>query len=94
MVYPGSRSTGRLVNPMIFGGLPTLPSVVYPDSPGSYPGSGRDTETCEECRARQDPNVMYLMDPCDDKCRGGFKFPDLPRPVSYTHLTLPTIYSV
>ena len=73
MAYPGSRSTGRLVNPAIFGGLPTLADVV------GYPGAGRDTETYEECQARQDPNVLNIMDPCQGKPHGGFKLPDLPR---------------
>ena len=73
MAYPGSRSTGRLVNPNIFGGLPTLADVV------GYPGSGRNTETYEECQARQDPNVLNIMDPCQGKPSGGFRLPDLPR---------------
>lgn len=73
MAYPGSRSTGRLVNPAIFGGLPTLADVV------GYPGAGRDTETYEECQARQDPNVLNIMDPCQGKRHGGFKLPEFPR---------------
>ena len=73
MAYPGSRSAGRLVNPAIFGGLPTLGDVV------GYPGAGRDTETYEECQARQDPTVLNFMDPCQGKPHGGFKLPDFPR---------------
>ena len=73
MAYPGSRSTGRLVNPAIFGGLPTLGDVV------GYPGAGRDTETYEECQSRQDPNVMHIADPCRGKPHGGFKLPEFPR---------------
>ena len=80
MAYPGSRSTGRIYdstgrifNPYPFGGLPTLGDVI------GYPGEGRDTETYEECQARQDPNRMYIADPCRGKPSGGFKLPDLPR---------------
>ena len=76
MAYPGSRSAGRLVNPAIFGGLPTLGDVV------GYPGAGRDTETYEECQARQDPTVLNFMDPCQGKPHGGFKFPPFAPPDS------------
>ena len=64
-------STGRIFNPYPFG--PTLGDVI------GYPGAGRDTETYEECQARQDPNVLNIMDPCRGKPHGGFKLPDLPR---------------
>ena len=65
-------STGRIFNPMKFL-LPTLTDVV------GYPGAGRDTETYEECQARQDPNVLNIMDPCRGKPSGGFRLPELPR---------------
>tara|TARA_R100000479_G_scaffold175534_1_gene126844 strand:- start:686 stop:1591 length:906 start_codon:yes stop_codon:yes gene_type:complete len=78
MGYPGSRSTGRIFNPVIFG--PTLGDVIQPELPrGRYPGSGDPNETYEECRARQDPNVMHFMDPCQGKPHGGFKLPEFPR---------------
>ena len=37
-------------------------------------------ESCAECRSRQDPNVMYIADPCMNQCSGGagdFELPDI-----------------
>ena len=37
-------------------------------------------ESCAECRSKQDPNVMHIMDPCMSQCSGGagdFKIPDI-----------------
>ena len=42
------------------------------------PSSSR--ESCAECRSRQNPNVMHIVDPCMNQCSGGagdFKLPEI-----------------
>ena len=41
---------------------PGLPGILD-DFPG-MPGGRRSTQTYEECRRNQDPNLKYIMDPC------------------------------
>lgn len=72
MGYPGIPGQGSMTDPTIFR-MPRLIDVV------GNTGARKDTETYEECQARQDPNVNYFVDPCRGKPSGGFKLPDFPR---------------
>ena len=80
MGYPGFPGQGSIYDPSILR-LPELRDViVQPESPrGRYLGSGDSNETYEECQARQDPNLLNIMDPCQGKPHGGFKLPEFPR---------------
>ena len=47
-------------------------------------------DALEECRTNNDVSVILITGAGEAFCRGG----DTTKPVSYTHLTLPTICSV
>lgn len=76
--------------PVIKDGGYTIPMPELPDITGGsipmpgFPGRGPSKESCAECRSRQDPNVMHIMDPCSNQCSGKvtdvFKLPDFPIP--------------
>lgn len=79
--------------PILKDGGYTIPMPELPDITGGSipmpdaPGSGRTVpsrESCSECRSRQDPYRMNIVDPCMNQCSGGgggvFKLPDTPFP--------------
>jgi len=62
--------------------FPSRPDLEIPGGLGDLifrePSPSR--ESCAECRSRQDPNVMNIVDPCMNQCSGGagdFKLPDI-----------------
>jgi|TARA_R100000084_G_scaffold38026_1_gene15233 hypothetical protein len=76
--------------------MPTLPKITGPSMPefpdilgGSIPmpelpRGGASKESCAECRSRQNPYEMNIVDPCMNQCSGGgggvFRLPDMPFP--------------
>lgn len=68
---------------------PLFPRFPRPDLEIEIPGGFDDLifndsskESCADCRSRQDPNVMNIVDPCRNQCSGGagdvsFEVPDI-----------------
>ena len=52
-----------------------LPDIA--DFPLDFPSRTGEGGTYEECQRNRDPNVEYLMDPCQGRPHGGVKLPDL-----------------
>lgn len=77
-IFDPSVDRGRIRYPLI----PSRPDLEIPGGRDDFifrpPSPSR--ESCAECRSKQDPNVMHIMDPCRDQCSGGagdFKIPDI-----------------